>query len=415
VAPALIAGLAEARAYLLRAAALLPEERWAEQPAKDYSPVGWHLGHAAATQARWLLAHDPEAARFGGFFDPTRTGKHERCALPSPAELRAYLAGVAARLERRIGQGRLPRVPHRELPPTYLAHHLAQHDLQHGEHVFVIGALCERRLHRIGAFEPGRALRDTRGRIELEGGEVRVGSDDASEAYDNERAPHTVRLAPFWMDRAPVTVAQFAQFVAAGGYEDARLWSPGAREHLRAHGVEAPAGWVRVGGRSRFAHPDGAAADAHPVSGVSWFEADAYARFRSARLPTEQEWEAAVSAGGSERPPFPSGARAPSPEEANAGGLRSGTTPVGLFPAAPSGLFDASGNVWEWTSSWFLPWRGFAAYPYDGYSTPWFGTHRVLRGGSWATAPRLCRITLRNWYEPGFRDIPAGLRCAGSL
>jgi formylglycine-generating enzyme required for sulfatase activity len=73
-------------------------------------------------------------------------------------------------------------------------------------------------------------------------------------------------------------------------------------------------------------------------------------------------------------------------------------------------------GVWEWTSSWFEPYPGFRPYPYAGYSTPWFnGTHRVLRGASWATAQRLCRPTFRNWYEPGFREIPAGFRCAGDL
>ncbi len=81
------------------------------------------------------------------------------------------------------------------------------------------------------------------------------------------------------------------------------------------------------------------------------------------------------------------------------------------LPAAPEPM-----GVWEWTSSWFEPYPRFRPYPYDGYSTPWFGqTHRVLRGASWATAARLRRRTMRNWYEPGFREIPTGFRCAGEL
>ena len=112
----------------------------------------------------------------------------------------------------------------------------------------------------------------------------------------------------------------------------------------------------------------------HPVSCLSWFEADAYARYRGGRLPSEPEWEAARRAG-----------------------------------------LPGCGQVWEWTSSWFEPYPGFKAYPYDGYSTPWFGTHNVLRGGSWATHARLKRPSFRNWYERGFREIPAGVRCAGGL
>ncbi|HZR08704.1 MAG TPA: SUMF1/EgtB/PvdO family nonheme iron enzyme, partial [Myxococcales bacterium] len=72
-------------------------------------------------------------------------------------------------------------------------------------------------------------------------------------------------------------------------------------------------------------------------------------------------------------------------------------------------------GVWEWTSSWCSPYPGFRAYPYERYSVPWFGTHRVLRGGSWATSPELLRSSLRNWYDPAFREIPAGFRCAGAL
>jgi gamma-glutamyl hercynylcysteine S-oxide synthase len=414
-AESLIDELSAARRYLLDAAAALPDHRWAERPSPSFSPVGWHLGHAAATQARWLLTHDPEAARFGAFFDPMRTTKDVRGALPSPDELRAYLDRVSRRLARRISDGRLPRVPHRHLPRTYLARHFAQHDLQHGEHVLVIGALCEGRLQRAHPGGEGAALRETSGRVELEGGLAQIGSTDAAEAYDNERPSHRTRIPAFWLSRAKVTVAEYAEFVAVGGYDDERLWSaPGWSFRLK-HGIEAPLGWIRVDGPARFAHPGGAFAARHPVACISWFEADAYARFRGVRLPTEEEWEFAMRSGCEAPLPFSTGEAAPGPQEANVSGYFRGTTPVGLFPASANGLFDASGNVWEWTSSWFLPYPGFAAYPYDGYSTPWFGTHRVLRGGSWATAPRLCRLTFRNWYEPGFRDLPAGLRCAGSL
>ncbi len=392
---ALLSELTRAREFLLRAAGELPAARWAEPPSPSYSPVGWHLGHCAAVQARWLLGENPVETN-GGFFDPLLTPKDERSALPRKEQLMALLAQTGERSARALRSGSIPRV--QGLPATFLVHHLAQHELQHGEHVRVISAMLEGRLHR-----PGRAQLASLGtptRFEHPGGLVQLGSDDAAEVYDNERARHQVRLAPFWLDPQLVTVAQFEEFVTAGGYRDQRLWTPEGFAYLQKEKIAAPLGW------SAGVHPDGKEAAQHPVTCVSWYEADAFAHFRSARLPREEEWEAACSASC-----FPLGEVPPTAATANVEGARLGTTPVGAF-----GHGDLCGNVWEWTSSWFEPYPGFRAYPYEAYSTPWFrATHRVLRGGSWATSGRLCRSSFRNWYEPGFREIPAGFRCAGGI
>jgi ergothioneine biosynthesis protein EgtB len=348
--------LAEARAFLWKAAARLPPERWSERPSDAYSPIGWHLGHVAATQARWLLPGDSLADRFGGFFDPVQTAKNVRNELPAPDDLRAFLAQVLERVRERLLTPPLPSIP--ALPADFLVRNVAQHELQHAEHVQVIAALCDRRLHRATIVaevrEPARLeFRDAF--------DISLGSNDAAEAYDNERPAHRVHLAPFWIDSAPATVADFADFVDAGGYRERSFWSEDGWRWREERGIELPLGW-------------GEGIPEHPMSCLSWFEADAYARYRGARLPTEAEWEAARRAG-----------------------------------------LPGCGQVWEWTASWFQPYPGFRAYPYDGYSTPWFGTHKVLRGGSWATHSRLKRATFRNWYEPGFREIPAGVRCAGVL
>jgi ergothioneine biosynthesis protein EgtB len=352
----LIAELEKARGYLLRAAACLPAQRWSERPSPAYSPAGWHIGHVATMQARWLLPGHEMGERFGGFFDPLRTGKEVRGELPGPEQLRTYLDDVLHGVRERLRAGHVPAAD--GLPHAYLVHHMAQHELQHAEHLHVIAALCERRLQRgpraIAPCEPPR-LDFPRGL------DVQLGNDDPAEAYDNERPPRAAHVAPFWIDAAPATARDFGRFIERGGYREARFWTAEGWGWRSEHSVEMPLGWLD-------ALPDA------PVTCISWYEADAYARWRGGRLPTEEEWEAARRAG-----------------------------------------MPGWGEVWEWTSSWFAPYPGFRAYPYDEYSSRWFGTHKVLRGGSWATHPRLERPSFRNWYEPGFREIPAGLRCAGGL
>jgi iron(II)-dependent oxidoreductase len=138
-------------------------------------------------------------------------------------------------------------------------------------------------------------------------------------------------------------------------------------------------------------------------------------------LPTEAEWEAAASTASetdklsSRKCRFPWGDEAPTPERANLDGRGGGCLEVGAMPAGDSafGCRQMIGNVWEWTSGDFLPYPGFVADPYKEYSQPWFGTHKVLRGGCWATRTRLLRNTWRNFYEPHRRDVFAGFRtCA---
>jgi formylglycine-generating enzyme required for sulfatase activity len=325
-------GLLSARRFLLAALEEVPEERWAEQPSPAYSPIGWHLGHVASVQARWLLPG--QEPRYGELFDPALTAKPGRKELPPPAELRAWLLEVFDRVCAGLEEGRVPAIL--GLPETFLVQHIAQHELQHAEHIQVIAALFEKRLHRMPA--PLKLRRADR--IEIPGGRVQVGCADAARAYDNERPRHEIELRPYWLDAAPVTAGEFARFARS----------------KKGAGV-AP---LRLDDQD----PDA------PVTCVSWHDSHAYASWRGARLPTEHELEAAS--------------------------------------VPPSG-------VWEWTASWFNPYPGFRPYPYQAYSVPWFGTHRVLRGGSWATSPDLVRPSLRNWYDPALREIPSGFRCAGDL
>jgi formylglycine-generating enzyme required for sulfatase activity len=156
---------------------------------------------------------------------------------------------------------------------------------------------------------------------------------------------------------------------------------------------------------------------AEPVQHVSYFEAEAYARWAGGRLPTETEWEKACAwdPAARARRTWPWGSLPPGPDLANLGGAGLRPAPVGAYPASASayGAEQMIGDVWEWTSSDFAPWPGFTPMIYRDYSVPFFGgDYKVLRGGSWAVAPSTIRPSFRNWDYPVRRQIFTGARMA---
>jgi iron(II)-dependent oxidoreductase len=234
-----------------------------------------------------------------------------------------------------------------------------------------------------------------------------VGTDSDPWAYDNERPAHTLTLASFRIDTTPVTNRAYAEFVDDGGYDDPTHWSEPGWAWRNDADLVAPEFWRRAADgtwlRRRFGGTEAIPAD-EPVQHVCWYEADAFARWSGARLPTEAEWE--VAAHGS------------SLDTANLwreGPHRFAPAPVGASPDDVStwGVHGMLGGVWEWTASDFLPYAGFRAFPYREYSEVFFGPeYKVLRGGSWATHPSAVRTTFRNWDFPIRRQIFAGFRRA---
>jgi iron(II)-dependent oxidoreductase len=244
-----------------------------------------------------------------------------------------------------------------------------------------------------------------------------LGAAPTGFAYDNERPQHEVEVEAFAIGRVPVTNADWLAFIADGGYERLEWWSSEGWAWRTEEAAVGPLHWLE-GGRQRSLDGVHQLEPAAPVVHVSYYEADAFARARGLRLPTEVEWELAASwdpVSGAKRT-WPWGEEAPQPVHANliesgafapvaAGALRDG--------AAPCGALGMIGDVWEWTASDFRGYPGFHADPYPEYSEVFFGgDYRVLRGGSFATSAAVVTATFRNWDYPRRRQIFAGLRVA---
>jgi iron(II)-dependent oxidoreductase len=362
-----LTALNEARERTLALVAGLSEDELERSHSPIMSPLAWDLAHIAAYEDLWIChRHGGEEllrADLAAVYDAFETPRAVRgeAELLDAASAREYLAAVRARsaavIERAgVGDG-------------VICEMVVRHELQHGETMLQTIALAGLLGNRSGSAgapggpqrEPLEALGGEDGWIELPAGRFAMGASPDGFSYDNERPRHEVELAGFAIARRPVTNATWLTFAEGGGYVRREWWSD--------------EGWAWKEEYDIGVHPSVAAGVLEaPVCHVSWFEADAFARAHGARLPTEQEWERAAT-----------------------------------WKQQPAGV----GSVWEWTASNFLPYPGFSAYPYREYSEVFFGErYRVLRGGSWATDPRVATATFRNWDLPERRQIFAGLRLA---
>jgi iron(II)-dependent oxidoreductase len=299
---------------------------------------------------------------------------------------------------------------------------VAQHEVQHDETMLATHQLRSGPAV-LSAPPPPPAPADAAAlpaEVHVPGGPFTMGTSAEPWALDNERPAHAVDVPGFWLDTTPVTNAAYAAFIAAGGYDDPRLWTADGWAHRQRAGLTAPLFWARDGGwtRASFGAREPVVPD-EPVMHVCWYEADAYARWAGRRLPTEAEWEKAArwdpATGRSRR--YPWGDQEWTPERANLGQRHLRPARAGSYPdgAAPSGARQLVGDVWEWTSSDFLHYPGFTAWPYKEYSEVFFGPgYKVLRGGAFGVSPVACRGTFRNWDHPIRRQIFAGFRTARS-
>lgn len=384
------------------------------------NPPLWEVGHLGWFQERWCLRYRGEdqalkpsvLADADQLYDSARVTHHTRWDLPLPTleDTHRYLGDVLESV--------LERLEHGADDPQlrYFAQLATFHEDMHAEaFLYTRQTLAYRRPKLSAASEPvaGSAAG---GDVEIAGGEFALGARPGTGfVFDNEKWAHPARVAPFRIARCAVANADFLAFVEADGYRRPELWSqPGWRWREQAR-AEHPVYWARRGDgwyQREFDQWLPLRRTAAVVF-VNWFEAEAYCRYARRRLPTEAQWE--LAAGGAEKRAFPWGEAPPTPAHANLEAAMTRSAEVTAFAAGdtPQGLRQMFGNVWEWTQDWFAPYPGFARDPYKEYSEPWFGDHKVLRGGCFATRARLLRNTWRNFYKPDRRDVIAGFRtCA---
>ena len=365
---AIAAALEEARGRTLALVEPLDDEQLNRVWSPILSPLAWDLGHIANFEELWLVqtigGREPLRGELGRFYDAIESPRRVRGELPilRDEELRAYMADVRARTLDVLEDVEIdPDAEDPLLREGFVYEMLLAHELQHNETMLQLlqlldgyelpeGVASERASSRMAA----RNASSPAEAVLVAAGEHEIGAPERGFAYDNERPRHTVALDAFEIDRTPVANGAYIAYMEETGAEPPLYWRQRGEEWIDA----------AMGSGTPIDSSD-------PVIHLSWHQADGFARWAGKRLPTELEWEAARE------------------------------------------RLDGVGHAWEWTSSEFRAYPGFAAFPYREYSEVFFGDeHRVLRGSSWATHPRVARPSFRNWDLPQRSQIFAGLRCA---
>jgi len=392
------------------------------QSMTDASPAKWHLGHSTwffeeFVLSRWAPDRPPFDACFCYLFNSYYTQVGERqprarrgmMTRPPLERVLAYRADVDERMASLLESGVTEEA-------ARIVEIGLNHEQQHQEllltdirHALWSGPLAPAYLPEPHSPAQGGEDWDW---VEFEGGLLWIGDEGVGFAYDNEGPCHKVFLRPFALASAPVTCGEYLGFMRDGGYEREDLWLDEGAAAVRASGWRAPMYWREDGGRWLVStlHGEREVDPAEPVCNLSFFEAEAYARWAGARLPTEQEWEAAClrdcqRAGASWR----EGVRAG--QMLGHGPLH--PSPVGL-EAGVGALRGLFGTVWEWTRSAYDPYPGYApeAGALGEYNGKFMSSQYVLRGGGCATPASHIRPTYRNFFHPDKRWQFAGLRLA---
>jgi iron(II)-dependent oxidoreductase len=411
VSPEVVADWAnEARATTLDLVADLSDEQFNRVPLlRIINPFLWEIGHVAYFQEYWVLrhanGHPPLLEHSDDWYDSARIPHDDRWHLPLPsrAATQDYLRKVRDLVLARLDS---PTLDEREIYFILLSiFHEDMHDEAFAITRQTLGYAPPQVPTRSRTRRNGDVREIPSGDASIPGGTYMIGApENRGFVFDNEKWAHPVELPSFHISRLAVTQSEYRDFVEHGGYETRSLWSAEGWTWRQRENASQPVYWQKRGQEWLRRHFNEwiPLEPSHPVSNISWFEAEAYCRWARRRLPTELEWEVAAAGIAADC-------------TANLDWSTKGCCSVLAHSGADSkfGCRQMIGNVWEWTASDFLPYPGFSADSYKEYSQPWFATHKTLRGGSWATRPRLINSTYRNFYTPDRRDIWAGFRtCA---
>jgi ergothioneine biosynthesis protein EgtB len=414
----------------------LEVEDWVVQSMPDASPVKWHLAHTTWFFERFVLRQlgiAPVSEAYDYLFNSyyeSVGARHPRArrgmlTRPTAKEIVAYRNAVDARLADLEHSPRLAEVAaalelgqnheeqHQELLLTDVKHLLGENPLAPA--------------YRAGSALPAVAASPLTWHRE-DGGVVSIGHDGPSFAFDNESPRHKVFLAPFEIASRLVTCSEYLAFIEDGGYRRPELWLSEGWAWVNVEGKRAPMYWS-LDERALFTlHGKRPLAASEPVCHVTYYEADAYARWAGARLPREAEWEVAAERSGATRT-LPARRALSAGLERVVGALEvaPGGDPNGTFmedgalhPRAAreaASVAQLFGDAWEWTSSAYAPYPGFAPLPgaFGEYNGKFMVSQMVLRGGSCATPRQHVRSTYRNFFPPSAAWQFTGIRLARDI
>lgn len=441
------------RERTMQIVAPLEIEDYVIQTAEFMSPPRWHIGHTSWFFETLLQAHQPgyriysEAylfyfnsyyEGFGARIERPKRGTKSRPTVRETVAYREYVDGQMLSFLESIDE-----VSDAESVLKLVRLGL-EHEMQHQELLVydIKHLLCDQ--YNAPRQPAPRPSVNVEGMAEIPGGLFWLGYGNPSGsptvreglgqsgagppqskdfAFDNEKPAHQVFLEDYALDRALVSNADYLEFIRAGGYQDFRWWFSEGWEMVNKEHWRAPMYWEFHDGEwvirdFRGLH-EAVNREDEPVSHVSFFEASAFAKWAGKRLPTEAEWEKAACSNRDHEAPmsFPWGDEAPDVSKANLfeNGLWA-PAPVGSFPVGQNsyGCQQLIGDVWEWTTSDYVPYPGFKS-EFDEYNDKWFVNQKVLRGGSYATPQSHIRSTYRNFFHAHERWMISGFRCANDL